>query len=713
MTASTSATNVESPTNIPMARFAHTWTPLNSSNGFLMFGGTTLASGYLNDIWRFNVTTRNWAWIIGSATTGNQAAIRGTVGVSGPANVPAGTYGAEADMAYGTDKMYMFAGNSGSLINELWMFDFTIRQWTYLSSSAMAGNFMLNSQYPGARRYFSVVTIPNTPLLAMLNGDGYSLQGHVYGLSEIWVLNTTSNKWSWIRGESSTTDIGSYGQMGVTSSLSLPPRRYIESASWAPKRNQLVLFGGYVYENSAYSYRDDVWYIDFGVNNSNSMTAAITSNAVPSTTVITSSKITSTTGSNPSTTAVTTSLTITGTTGSNPLTTAVTTLSSKINAVTSSFIGATSSSSFTIVPAASVVSSGSSTSRTTTTPLVASFTSAFVPRPTVTSAQSKDPYSFIGAIKPYAILIGIVFGCIVVLTIAFCVWRRREKAYQLRERQYLGKDSTAMSAISGSSSSYSNNTATMSSMNQSTMMNNQTEFAIPAFLRYKAGAEFRWRQRIAVGGGGEVYIGDALIPKLAEFGPTIIIKIVGPSRAELPMRTARAFDQELSVMHYLGRHQNIAGLLGWCDEPMAMLMKFYPLGSLDKVVANGDVFNKSLRVCFLLDIARGVSYMHSKGVAHCDLKPANVLVDQNQYGQYFCVLTDFGISQLYSQNANLVYAFTVVNVRGASIAYAAPEVVSRFRRGEDATQSMAFAGDIYSLGMIASSLLLSHDGWYQ
>lgn len=92
--------------------------------------------------------------------------------------------------------------------------------------------------------------------------------------------------------------------------------------------------------------------------------------------------------------------------------------------------------------------------------------------------------------------------------------------------------------------------------------------------------------------------------------------------------------------------------------------------------------------------------MHSKKVAHCDMKPANILVDQDSNRKLFCALTDYGISQMYSENALLVRAFKVINVTGASIAFAAREVVSRLRTRADFTMELAFAGDIYSFGMI-------------
>lgn len=163
-------------------------------------------------------------------------------------------------------------------------------------------------------------------------------------------------------------------------------------------------------------------------------------------------------------------------------------------------------------------------------------------------------------------------------------------------------------------------------------------------------------------------------------------------------------------MHYLGRHKHIAKLLGWCDEP-EILMNIYPLGSLESVIKSHYVNSKRLVFELSLDILRSIQFMHSKGVAHCDIKPANVLVEENTSGHLCAALTNFGISQVFTVNALLVRDFKVVNLRGVSMVYAAPEVVSRFRRRVDAKQEDAYAGDVYSAGMTMFYTINSKSPW--
>ena len=85
---------------------------------------------------------------------------------------------------------------------------------------------------------------------------------------------------------------------------------------------------------------------------------------------------------------------------------------------------------------------------------------------------------------------------------------------------------------------------------------------------------------ITEGGGGQGFLGEALVDKLRWHGTWIVAKIVAENRESANLNTASAFDQEVSLMHYLGRHRNVAVMIGWCEQPLAMLMKYYQSGTL-------------------------------------------------------------------------------------------------------------------------------------
>jgi hypothetical protein len=78
-------------TNIPGARSEATGS-INSSGKFWLFGGSGLVSasiGYLNDLWEFDPSTREWEWIGGSSGAG-QPGVYGTLGTPSATNIPGG-----------------------------------------------------------------------------------------------------------------------------------------------------------------------------------------------------------------------------------------------------------------------------------------------------------------------------------------------------------------------------------------------------------------------------------------------------------------------------------------------------------------------------------------------------------------------------------------------------------------------------------------------
>lgn len=90
----------------------------------------------------------------------------------------------------------------------------------------------------------------------------------------------------------------------------------------------------------------------------------------------------------------------------------------------------------------------------------------------------------------------------------------------------------------------------------------------------------------------------------------------------------------------------------------------------------------------LFDILAGLEALHDIGCVHRDLKPSNVLRFNGKETRY--AISDFGlITAAHSDSTTL----TVTSAQGGTPMYAAPELMSDFKRA-------TFSSDIYSFGAI-------------
>jgi serine/threonine protein kinase len=141
-------------------------------------------------------------------------------------------------------------------------------------------------------------------------------------------------------------------------------------------------------------------------------------------------------------------------------------------------------------------------------------------------------------------------------------------------------------------------------------------------------------------------------------------------------------------IHSSLKHESILPLVEYKERS---IMFDYVSRDLEKAVnrCNNDLIKKWMR-----QLVSAVSYIHSKGVLHNDIKPANILLDENNN----IFLCDFGGAQKMSEVKEMKYY---------TPAYCAPELLSGLvkRNSMIATTKT----DIWSLGCVLYFLLTGED----
>ena len=119
-----------------------------------------------------------------------------------------------------------------------------------------------------------------------------------------------------------------------------------------------------------------------------------------------------------------------------------------------------------------------------------------------------------------------------------------------------------------------------------------------------------------------------------------------------------------------------------------IVMEYCNEGDLNDYIIQNKT-NLGQRVRFILDMALGVFYLHSKDIVHRDIKPENVLMAFTR-GRCICKITDFGLSRVKEEEGQLFSTYC------GTRAFMAPEIQD--------LEKYSNPVDVFSLGLLFFSV---------
>lgn len=259
--------------NVPGARVrATSWT--DGSGKFWVFGGVGSDAagniGDLNDLWKFDPVTKEWAWMGGSDVR-EQHGVYGTKGVASVLNQP-GARDASA-VWQGTDgKFYLFGGEGfdgiggQGQLSDLWSLNPATLEWTWVSGNALVNQIGVYgtkgtaspSNVPGGNNG-SCAWVDSSGRLWLFGGRGYDATGSLGYLGDLWKYDVAAGQWTWVFGNKTAFQQGHYGAKGKRYLSNIPGGRF-HLMSWVGANGDLWLFGGTGIDGQgSIDYLNDVW----------------------------------------------------------------------------------------------------------------------------------------------------------------------------------------------------------------------------------------------------------------------------------------------------------------------------------------------------------------------------------------------------------------------------------------------------------------------
>ena len=166
-------------------------------------------------------------------------------------------------------------------------------------------------------------------------------------------------------------------------------------------------------------------------------------------------------------------------------------------------------------------------------------------------------------------------------------------------------------------------------------------------------------------------------------------------------RSSKLYKREEDILKNVSRHRNIVTFYATktLDIFMYFILEYCILGDLNRFFKEQVRVSFQSRLHFMKDLVTGLSFLHDNRITHRDLKPGNVLIQDDNDGMgCYAKLSDFGLSRLLPGSSS---PLSDVSIKVGTVGWRAPEVPLH----PDPDFRYDLPIDIYSLGLVFFAML--------